>query len=60
MQIAVNGLVVVEAININLIPPLFDLEKFSKFAITLGTVKKVLKFVNSNQDPFLVLARQEQ
>ena len=40
VQITVNELVVVvEAININPILPLFDLERFS---VALGTVKNVL------------------
>ena len=60
MQIAVNEIVVTEAININPVIPLFNLERFSKFSVALGTVKNVLKFIDSDQDPFLVLVRQEQ
>ena len=60
MQIAINELVVVETVSINPILPLFDLERFSKFTIALGTDKQVFKFIDSDQDPFLVLVRQEQ
>ena len=49
-----------ERVNINPILLLFDLERFSKFTIALGTVKQVLKFTDSDQDPFIILVRQEQ